>query len=581
MQADRSRSPSFGGVIAAVVGLALFVYFLRRAGVSDVVDGIQRLGMAFVVVVALGGLRFVIRSAAWMRCLDGPHRLTLSEVFQAVIVGDALGNLTGPLGVIVGEPAKGIFLRHREPLRRMLPALAVESLFYTLSAVFVIAGGLVAVFLLFQTSGQLWITTAAAVAAMVALVGSVHWVIWNHKPVGSSTLRWLGRMGVAPHAMEQVEAKVVRIEDHIHALYPRDRARLVPVALLEFSFHALAILEIYLILSVISDQSPTFLHAFVFESTNRFISFAFRFVPLRIGVDEAGTGMFADLLAFGTATGVTLAIIRKGRILVWIAVGVVVLVRRGLSLKQILGGAPSGSAGAVIVIMARSPVAGDPPKTRLARAVEDADDRRRLYGAFLRDTVAACRELEGIELRLAYTPDGGTGGFEDVDVADDELIPQRGGDLATREASVFTDLFAAGFSKVVMVGSDLPTFPVDYLRTAIDLVDSEAVVLGPAEDGGYYLMALGTDTADAAVPDLFSDVRWSTSAALDDTTVAAERAGLRVELLPPWYDVDDEVGLARLREELSDDRGRARAPSTAQALDDIKSRASPTSPYAS
>ena len=373
MQADRSRSPSLVGVIAAVVGLALFVYFLRRAGVSDVVDGIKRLGMAFVVVVALGGLRFVIRSAAWMRCLDGPHRLTLSEVFQAVIVGDALGNLTGPLGVIVGEPAKGIFLRHREPLRRTLPALAVETLFYTLSAVFVIAGGLVAVFLLFQTSGQLWITTATAVAAMVALVGSVHWVIWNHKPVGSSTVRWLRRIGVAPHAMEQFEAKVVRVEDHIHALYPRDRARLVPVALLEFSFHALAILEIYLILSVISDQSPTFLHAFVFESTNRFISFAFRFVPLRIGVDEAGTGMFADLLAFGTATGVTLAIIRKGRILVWIAVGVVVLIRRGLSLNQILGGSPSGSAGAVIVIMARSPVAGDPPKTRLARAVEDVD----------------------------------------------------------------------------------------------------------------------------------------------------------------------------------------------------------------
>ena len=581
MQAERGRSPTPGGVIAALVGLALFVYFLQRAGVSDVVDGIRRIGMAFVVVVALGGLRFAIRSAAWMRCLDGPHRLTLSEVFQAVVVGDSLGNLTGPLSLVVGEPAKGIFLRHREPLRRTLPALAVEHLFYTLSAVLVITGGLVAVFLLFQTSGQLWITTAAAVAAMVALVGSVHWIIWNHKPIGSSTLRWLGGVGVAPHAMEQFATKVRHVEDRIHTLYPRDRARLVPLALLEFSFHALAVLEIYLILSVISDQPPTLLHAFVLESTNRFISFAFRFVPLRIGVDEAGTGMFADLLAFGTAAGVTLAIIRKGRILVWIAVGVVMLVRRGLSLNQILGASPTGDAGVVVVIMARSPEAGDPPKTRLARAVASTSDRRRLYGAFLKDTVAACRTLEDTELRIAHTPDGGAEGFADLGVLEHELIPQRGSDLGTREASVFTDLFDAGFSKVVVLGSDLPTFPIEYVRTAVDRVDPGTVVLGPSEDGGYYLMALETNDTEAAVPNLFSDISWSTSSVLDDTMNAARRAGLRVELVEPWYDVDDEVGLAKLREELRDDRGRARAPSTAQVLEEIKSPAFPTSPYAS
>ena len=95
-------------------------------------------------------------------------------------------------------------------------------------------------------------------------------------------------------------------------------------------------------------------------------------------------------------------------------------------------------------------------------------------------------------------------------------------------------------------------------------------------------MALGTeDAANATVPDLFSDIRWSTSSTFDDTTDAAKRAGLRVELVPPWYDVDDEAGVARLREELSDDRVRARAPSTAQVLEEITSPVSPTSPCAS
>ena len=567
MQGDLTRRPTLGGVLAAVVGLALFIYFLRRAGVVDVADGVRRLGWAFVVVVALGGVRFLIRAAAWIRCLDGPHRLTLGQTFQAVAAGDALGNLT-PLSIIVSEPAKGMFLRHREPLRRTLPALAVENLFYTLSAMFVIGGGLVAVFLTFQTSGQLWLTATVLVMTMVGLVATAHWVIWQHWPVGSATLDWLRRRGVAPHALERLSTRVRRIEDHVHALYPRDGGRLVPLALLEFSFHLLAILEVFLVLSVVSDQPTTMLHAFVFESTNRFISFAFRFVPLRIGVDEAGSGMFADLLTFGTATGVTLAIVRKGRILVWIAIGVLFLVRHGLSVSQMLA---ARSTEVAVVIMARSPVSGDPPKTRLASVIGSDADRRRLYSAFLGDTVRGCRTVEGSSLRVAYTPDGGTAGFTEVGIADDELLVQRGDDLGRREEDVFADLFVAGFTKVVMIGSDLPTLPIDHIRRAIDAVEPMTVVLGPAEDGGYYLIALATDTGANAptVPNLFRNIRWSTAATLDDTWAAAVRAGLRVQLLPSWYDVDDEEGLTRLRAELEGLEGQTRAPETGKVLDEI------------
>ena len=565
MQGDFTRRPSLASLLAAAVGVVLFVYFLQRAGVTDVVDGVRRLGVAFVAVVVLGGVRFVIRAAAWIRCLDGPHRLTLRQVFQAVVTGDALGNLT-PLSIIVSEPAKGIFLRHQEPLRRTLPALAVENLFYTLSAMFVIGGGLVAVFLMLQTSGQLWITTSVLVAAMVGLVGMAHWIIWNQIPIGSATLSWLQHQGIAAHAMERGTERVRQIENHIYTLYPRDRRRLVPLAILEFSFHALAIAEVYLVLSIVSDHPTTILHAFVFESTNRFISFAFRFVPLRIGVDEAGTGMFADLLAFGAATGVTLAIVRKGRILVWIAIGVLLLVRHGLSVKQML---VARATQVAVVIMARAPFGGNPPKTRLAGAVPGDEDRRRLYAAFLQDTVQACRSLEGASLRVAHTPDGGTAGFTKIGIADVELLVQRGEDLGQREEGVFADLFAEGFTRVVMIGSDLPTLPAGHLRYAINTADTQTVVLGPTEDGGYYLMALATDTEAelATVPDLFSGIRWSSSQTLADTRAAAQRAGLRVAVAPSWYDVDDEEGLTRLRAELAEQSGRARAPATAGVLD--------------
>ena len=91
--------------------------------------------------------------------------------------------------------------------------------------------------------------------------------------------------------------------------------------------------EIFLVLWLISDQPPTVLDAFVLEAVNRFINVAFKFVPMRIGVDEAGTAFFSDLLAFGTTAGVTMAIVRKGRMLVWTGVGVAALIRRGFSLN--------------------------------------------------------------------------------------------------------------------------------------------------------------------------------------------------------------------------------------------------------
>ena len=226
---------------------------------------------------------------------------------------------------------------------------------------------------------------------------------------------------------------------------------------------------------------------------------------------------------------------------------------------------------AAVVVMARSPLGGQAPKTRLADAVGREADRRRLYAAFLRDTIDGCRSVAGAALRVAYTPDGGAAGLDTLGVRGDELLPQRGADLGARERAAFADLFAAGFRKVAMVGSDLPTLPAEHIRQALEQVAPGTAVLGPSDDGGYYLIALAAPDPGAAVPDLFSGIRWSTASALEDTRAAAGRADLRVVLVPRWRDVDDAAGLARLRTELAAASGRARAPETARVLDEILS----------
>lgn len=561
------RRPTLGGVLAAIGGFLLFAYFVRRAGVTDVADGIRRLGWVFLVILGLQGARFLIRAAAWMSCMEGAHRLTLGQVFQAMIAGDALGHLT-PLSLLVSEPAKAMFLRHREPLRRTLPALAVENLFYTLSAALMIAGGMVALFLILRTPGRLWLAATALFLTLVAIIAVAHWIIWRQARAISSILAWLGRFGVAVDSLARAAERMRTLEDHVYMLYPRSWPRLFSLAALESVFHVFAILEIAVALSFITDRPITILDVFVFESTNRFIQVVFKFIPMRIGVDEAGTGMFADLLAFGTATGVTLAIVRKARMLVWMAIGITFLVRRGLSVEKVVS-ATTPSVEVALVVMARSPAGSRPPKTRLAAAIPTDADRRRLYAAFLGDTIQTCRRVYGAMLRVACTPNEGTDGFSHLGLADDELIPQRGIDLGARERSVFANLFASGVSSVIIIGSDLPTLPIRHITEAVAKLKPNTMVLGPSEDGGYYLMGLTSSGSGSRVPDVFNNIRWSTPSALEDTVEAARREGLKVALLPKWYDVDDEGGLMRLRADLKSREHVTRAPATAKVIAEI------------
>ena len=567
----RRRKFSPWGLAAAAGGAALFVYFVRRTGTAELAAGAARLGWVFAIVAALGGLRLAARALAWRSCLDGPHGLSRRHAFAAMVAGDTAGNLT-PLGPLVGEPAKSLFAGDREPASRTLPALAVENLFFTLSAAIVVAGGAAALALRLGPAGGGWTAGAALVAVLVLLLAAAHAVVWRRRHPASGLLAAAARRAPAAGGLRDWAGRVRRAEDRVHDLYPRAPRRLAAVAGWELAFHALAVLEIHLVLAFVSDVPTTLLDAFVLESANRLLAAAFKAVPLRLGVDEAGTAAVAGLLGLGAAAGVTLAVVRKARMLVWMTVGVALLVRRGLP----VGGADSASAqgpdapatrGAVVAVMARSPSGGRAPKTRLAGAVPGEADRRRLYAAFLTDVVAACRALEGAALRVAYTPDGGRRGFAAAGVADGELMPQRGDSLGDRERGVFEALFRDGFSPVVVIGSDLPGLPAGRIRDALARLAArrDAVVLGPAADGGYYLIGLARPRPGAPVPDLFTGIRWGSAWTRADTAAAARRCGLRVELLEPWRDIDNAEDLAVLRTALAGG-GAGRAPATAAVL---------------
>jgi uncharacterized protein len=224
-------------------------------------------------------------------------------------------------------------------------------------------------------------------------------------------------------------------------------------------------------------------------------------------------------------------------------------------------------------LMAKAPFAGE-VKTRLVpplTAREAAD----LNICFLRDMAAnieSTGETEAIAGLVVYTPAGSESAFDGLLPEGFGLLAQRGAHLGERLCNATDDLLRQGYSAVCLINSDSPTLPKSILIRAIELLaaDGDRVVLGAAEDGGYYLIGL-----KHAHRNLFNEIAWSTSDVLARTRQRAAEIDLPVELLPPWYDVDDAETLAQLCEELfctSGVTGAYTAPDTRAFLDAIIQR---------
>ena len=199
----------------------------------------------------------------------------------------------------------------------------------------------------------------------------------------------------------------------------------------------------------------------------------------------------------------------------------------------------------VIAIMAKMPRAGE-VKTRLCPPLT-LEEAAGLYHAFLLDKIEQVRGLHAASHAIAYAPADGRGFFEGL-APDFALIPQRGSDLGRRLMAGFDQFFADGYAGALLTDSDTPTLPGAFLQEALDLIASADtdLVLGPSEDGGYYLIGLR-----APRPELFLDMPWSTPQVLPETVRRAHALGLRIAWLPPWFDVDTGSDLERLEASLA------------------------------
>jgi len=230
-------------------------------------------------------------------------------------------------------------------------------------------------------------------------------------------------------------------------------------------------------------------------------------------------------------------------------------------------------------VMTKAPEAGR-VKTRLVPPLTP-EEAAELNKCFLRDTAAAissvCRSrpvggahashsetataARGIAV---YTPVGAESVYTDILPADFNLLPQRGDKFGERLYSAVEDLFKCGFESVSLIDSDSPTVPAANFAEAVELLGTrqDRVVLGPSDDGGYYLIGVKKPHRQ-----LFEQIDWSTERVLNQTRQRATEIGLEVKLLPTGYDVDDDARLRRLYDELlGESAADSAAPNTRKFL---------------
>jgi rSAM/selenodomain-associated transferase 1 len=225
-----------------------------------------------------------------------------------------------------------------------------------------------------------------------------------------------------------------------------------------------------------------------------------------------------------------------------------------------------------IGVMAKAPQAGR-SKTRLCPPLQ-YQEAAAMSAAFLRDiteNIAAAATTAPLNGLIAYAPAGSEPLFAT------HLADGTGLVLADGTAAMPTDvagfgkcllhamqaMLAQGFDAACVLNSDSPTLPTDYLVSAAQalLAPGDRVVLGAAEDGGYYLLGL-----KAAHARMFADIAWSTETVADATRARARELGLELVELPVWYDVDDRSSLARLFDETATTGPHFAAPATARAI---------------
>lgn len=316
-------------LLAFILGLGLFAYVVRQTGWQVIGGKIRQVGWGFIAILILSFLRHWVRSVSWRRCMaPEQRRVGIASLLRARLAGEAAGDLT--IGPLVAEPLRLVMLGREVPLAAGISSLSVENLTYAFSSGLMIVLGVTALLATIGLDESMRAGMQLALAVVMLLIAGSALAIARRWALLSGVAAWVASRlpaGVKPGFEGQIE-KLRELESYILDFFATRPSDFLAVMGCQITFHLAGVGEIYLTLRLLGIDLSLW-SAFILESVNRAINIAFVFVPGLIGVDEAGSGLMTGLLGWGATAGVTLAIVRKLRMLFWIAVGLIFLAAGG------------------------------------------------------------------------------------------------------------------------------------------------------------------------------------------------------------------------------------------------------------
>ena len=308
-------------VVAGAIGVVLLVWQIQKVGLATIRADLAAVGAGFVAILVLSFLRFVVRSVAWTALIR--QRVSLVRALAASLAGDALGNIT-PLSMLVSEPVKAVYLGGPVPTAQALAALTAENFFYSVSIAIYIMLGTAALLLTFSVDPVIRWAGVISLSAMAALLAVAGWLAWQKPAVASSLL---ARLRIA--RLRSVISRVRDFEVQTYGSVGQEPAHLTIVVACETAFHLLSFAEAWLTVWLLTGSSLP-VESFVLDTFSRVSNIAFRFVPLRLGLDQVGSEQVARAMMMPAGVGVTVSLVRTGRVLLWAIVGMAIFVWRGV-----------------------------------------------------------------------------------------------------------------------------------------------------------------------------------------------------------------------------------------------------------
>jgi uncharacterized protein len=199
-----------------------------------------------------------------------------------------------------------------------------------------------------------------------------------------------------------------------------------------------------------------------------------------------------------------------------------------------------------LVILTKAPEPGQ-SKTRLVPPLS-FEETAELARALLLDQLQNLARFTAAQLFIAFTPPSAANFFETLLSHEGSCFSQQGYSLGDRMRHAFEVLFSRGFSRVLLIGGDLPAVPLETLDDAVAVLENKnsEVVLGPSLDGGYYLVGMSR-----LIPEIFEGILWSRPDVLTLTTAKLVALERKYKLISPWYDIDTIDDLQHLKSHIA------------------------------